>query len=277
MSNTKYKPRPYFNAVVGEELYNEDVEAATQKDKQKTDDDDDDQNSAESDTHNRGNKATSDEETYEKRWKDLKKHYDTEVSKLRGTIKELQDSTTPSFVPPKTAEDLEAFRKSNPEFYDVMLSVAHQQTSQSGEQVAEMRRKMDELEQEKAFVQIEKAHGDYKEVVKNPEFSKWLEVQDSTIQSWVKDNHNNANAFIRALDLFKLDAGITKQTPKRKSAETSLDTSAAQDVSVSGGSVQVGETNKRIWSRAEIDRMTPENFEKNEEEIMAAMMEGRVR
>jgi hypothetical protein len=276
MSNTKYKPRPYMNAVIGEELYNEEVEMAKQKEQQKTEELENDPYAAGADTRNSG-QATSGNVDWESRWKELKKHHDTTVSSLRQQVREMEESSTPSFVPPKTAEDLEKFRQQNPEFYDVIVSLAHDQSSRSSEQLIEMRRKLEEMEQEKALAQIGKAHNDFETIVRDPQFKEWLEEQDSTIQSWVKSNHNNANAFIRALDLYKLDAGITKKAPKRKPSETRSDTSAAQDVSVSGNSVSVGDSNKREWSRAEIDRMSLAQFEKYEEEIMEAMREGRIK
>lgn len=285
MSKTikKFAPRPYFNSVVDEELYNEDEEATIKA--QNTDDNDDDpSDTAGRDTRRSTDPATSDEDTYEKRWKDLKKHYDTEVSTLRRKIKEMEEENDPSFKPPKTVEELESFRKQYPEFYDVMLSVAHQNGSQFASKtdgrIQELEAKLAEAEQEKAFKLIEQAHPDYVKVVADKQFMEWLDKQDSTIQSWVKENSSNAQSFIRALDLYKLDAGLAKPPTTRKrgtSNETSTSSSAALDVSVGSGGVQVGDTNKRIWSRAEINRMTPKDFDKYEEELMAAMMEGRVR
>jgi hypothetical protein len=280
MSNTsKYKPRPYVNSVVGEQLYHEEVEHTKLKEQKEAEEAAFDPHApAGQGTHGAGDKATSLEVDYEKRWKDLKKHYDTEVSRLRQNVRDLEDSSTVSFTPPKTEEDLEKFRQQNPEFYDVMLSLAHSQVTRSGDQLSEMRRKIEDMEQEKALALIARHHPDFETIVKDPKFNAWLEVQDSTIQSWVKDNHDNANAFIRAIDLYKLDAGITKSSSKKQLKETkSVDTSAAQDVSVSGNSVTVGDTGKRIWSRAEIKRMTPAQFEKFDEEITAAMREGRIR
>jgi hypothetical protein len=281
MSNTttKYKPRPYVNAVIGEQLYQEEVENAKLKEKQKLEDQNYDPDSAGQDTQDAGKKATSGEATdYEKRYWDLKKYHDQTVNTLRHDLKDAQESSTPSFTPPKTAEELEKFRLQNPEFYDVIISLAHDQSNRSTEQLTEMRRKLDEMEQEKALALIAKAHPDFDTIVKDPKFNDWIERQSIAIQNWVRENSNDANAFIRALDLYKLDAGITKQTPRRKSVETSLDSSAAQDVTVSSGnSVTVGDSNKRVWSRAEIARMTPPQFAKFEEQIDEAMREGRIR
>lgn len=279
MSNTeqpkKYTPRPYFNVVHYESAM------------------DDEQSQNLNDGSDRGLanpatptslEATSDnqEATYEKRWKDLKKHYDEEVTRLRQELRELENSKKESFVPPKTAEEMEAFRKANPDIYDAMLSVVHEQfnNSESNERIRHLEETLAQTQQEKAFAEIEKAHPDYISVVKDPKFLDWIELQDSAIQSWVKTNSNNAKQFIRALDLYKLDAGITSQMPNRAPVKETkhVDTSAADMVSVSGSnSVNVGDTNKRIWTREEIKRMSGKEYAMYEAELDQAMIEGRVR
>lgn len=281
MSNTPktFVNRPYFNSRVEEELAREDEEMVAA---QKPDAEDSDHDTGNSDTQNADSQATSDdkESTYEKRWKDLKKHYDQEVTSLRQQLRELQD--TNDFVAPKTEEELQAFRQKYPEFYDVILSVAYEHGKKFGEKtssrVEDLEKRLFEAEQEKAFKEIEKAHPDYLETVYSDEFMTWLDEQDTVIQSWVKENSNNAGNFIRTLDLYKLDKGIVKTAPKRKASgsnNSSASSSAAEAVST-GSSVSVGDTGKRVWSKAEISKMSDKDFEKYEEEIMQAMVEGRI-
>lgn len=280
MSKTKqYTPRPYFNPIVLDEIENED------QDKNPNDSDSD--RDGHHDTQDSvGDTATSENEsTYEKRWKDLKKHYDTEVSSLRRKIKDLEESekSSPSFTPPKTPEDIEAFRNKYPEFYDVMLSVAYGQANatveKSSTRISELEEKLADAEREKALKVIEKAHADFVQIVNSAEFTNWLETQSSTIQSWVRGNSTDAPAFIRALDLYKLDNGLMtdrKDPSNKETANTFVDNSAAMEVSTKSNGVAVGESNKRTWSRKEIDRMSQTEFDKNEEELTLAMIEGRV-
>lgn len=276
----KYKPRPYFNVANVAA-----AEAEEHFDHKKNQNVTYGRNEADSATQDGGHDATSNDNTdYKKRWIDLKKHYDTEVSTLRQQLADKEKEK--SFTPPKTAEELEAFRKQNPEFYDVMMSVAHshlnQYDEQAGSRLRQLEEKLAQSEQEKAFAQIEKAHPDYVKVVNTPEFLEWLDEQDASLQAWVKTNSNNAYQFIRAIDLYKLDAGITKKLPNRK--EESKETkraptaSAADSVSVSGSSVAVGGDGKRIWTREEIQKIIRSGqFEKYEAELDEAMIEGRIR
>jgi hypothetical protein len=298
MSNTKkYKPRPYFNVAVMNELDEEDTVAEqnpyvryTDQDLQNSDTQSKDNKSDTSDKKGSSpNESDSKEETFEKRWKDLKKHYDTVVPDLRNKVQDLEVSLEKknSFNPPKTMEEMESFREQHPEFYDVMLSLAYHQASElgnkSGNRIQQLEEKLAEAEQARAFAEIAKAHPDYLEIVKGQDFSVWLEKQALGVQSWVKDNSNDAALFIRSLDLYKLDTGITKQMPSRKGKESNetrntMDTSAADSVSVSGSSISVGDTNKRVWSRDEIRQIIASGqFEKFEEELDEAMSEGRIR
>lgn len=285
MSNTnkKFTPRPYFNIAAEKEI--EEMNNAQNPEQ------DQDSPSAEGTTPgNSSNKATSGEEaTFEKRYKDLKKHYDAEVTRYRselGTLEEKLNSSTKTFTPPKTVEELEEFRKQNPEFYEVMLSVAYEQantvagSTDTNKRISELEAKLTQTEQEKAFALIQQNHPDYVDIVSSQAFADWLDKQTSTVQSMVKGNATDADAFIRALDLYKLDNGGARKRgrPRKNAAETSVDMSAAQEVTATGSSsINVGEDGKRIWSREEIKRMSPQEFEKNEEELMAAMTEGRVR
>jgi hypothetical protein len=274
MSNTetkKYTPRPYFNVVNYED-----------PDEQNPNDNSD-QSSANSDTQT-NREATSEEATYEKRWKDLKKHYDEEVTRLRQEVRELETTKKEAFVPPKTTEELESFRKSNPDLYDAMLSVVHNQVNTHGDEASNRIRQLEEVlastQQEKAFAEIEKAHPDYVSIANDPNFEQWISMQDDTIQSWVKTNSNNARQFIRALDLYKLDSGVTTQMPNRQaSANESRNSqgSAADLVSTPGNkSGNVGDSHKRTWTRAEINRMSGDEFAILEDELTLAMHEGRV-
>lgn len=281
MSNTTtktYTPRPYFNVANLAES-----EADEQFDHKKNPNGTYGRNPAETDTQDGTNDATSDNNTdYKKRWIDLKKHYDTEVSDLRRQLQENEANKT-SFTPPKTTEELEVFRKQNPEFYDVMMSVAHTHVNTYDEaansRLRQLEEKLAQSEQEKAFAEIEKAHPDYITIVNDASFLEWLDEQDSSIQSWVKTNSNNARQFVRALDLYKLDAGITKKIPKRESTKEAkrVNGSSADSVSVSGNSVNIGEGNKRTWSREEINRMSTTQFAELEAELDEAMREGRIK
>lgn len=226
---------------------------------------------------------SSEDATYMKRWKDLKSYHDSEITKARQRIRELEESAaTSKLAPPKTEEELAEFREQYPDFFDAMMTVSQQQyVAQSKnlqEELDTMRGKLMETEAERALAEISKAHPDFTEVVSSPEFKTWLEGQDPTIQSWVSENETNSGPFIRALDLYKMDNGTsaTKGRSKPKS-KPAAKPSAADAVTVSGGSVEVTEGgDKRVWTRSEIAAMPINVYKQFAEELDLAAKEGRI-
>ena len=88
------------------------------------------------------------------------------------------------------------------------------------------------------------------------------------------DNPDNADLAARAIDLYKMDAGITS-TKKSKPAEVKKEAAKAVTSTKKGNQISV--TEKKIWSVAEISKLKPGQFEKHEKDIMLARREGRIK
>ena len=74
--------------------------------------------------------AKAEDRVFKKRYDDLKKHYDSTINKHKDELKSLRtqlESSTTQFVPPKSKEELEAWRKEYPDVYDMVetLSLIH--------------------------------------------------------------------------------------------------------------------------------------------------------
>ena len=50
---------------------------------------------------------------------------------------------------------------------------------------------------------------------KQDSFHEWAEQQDPTIQGWLYENTSNATLAARAIDLYKMDRGISKLNKKK--------------------------------------------------------------
>ena len=69
---------------------------------------------------------------YKKRYDDLKKHYDGRVNSFKSREEELLAeirSNRPTYKAPKSAEEIEAFKKEYPDVYGVVETVAHLRSS----------------------------------------------------------------------------------------------------------------------------------------------------
>ncbi len=126
------------------------------------------------------------------------------------------------------------------------------------------------VNRDKAEVELEKIHSDFKDIRADDKFHEWVATQDSTIQGWLYDNTSNAKLAARAIDLYKMDAGLTKKAKSvdKKEAAKAVTSTSKRDI-------EAGE--KKIWSVKEIEKLKPQQFVKLEKELDLARREGRIR
>ena len=182
-------------------------------------------------------------------------------------------------LPPKDPNELEAWRQKYPEVYDVMQSVALNQADERAKKLEEkfqfLQGQQTQIAKEKAEVELLKRHPDFAEIRATDDFHDWAQKQDATIQGWLYDNPDNAELAARAIDLYKMDAGITTSKSKTKAEIKKKD--AAKAVTTTKKGNQIGVTEKKIWSVEEISKLKPFEFDKYEDEIMLARREGRIK
>ena len=225
--------------------------------------------------------VTAEEKAFKKRYDDLKRHYDktlnkhkTEVTKLKTQV----EQATSQMLPPKDPNELQAWKQKYPDVYDVIESVALNQADARAKQLEEkyefLQNQQAQIAKEKAEVELLKKHPDFQEIRATDEFHEWVALQDPTIQGWLYDNPDNADLCARAIDLYKVDKGITS---KSKSKTEVKKKDAAKAVTTTKKGNQVNVTEKKIWTVDEISKLKPYEFDKHEKEIMQARREGRIK
>ena len=215
---------------------------------------------------------------YKKRYDDLKKHYDGRVNSFKSREEELLAeirTNRPKYKAPKSAEEIEAFKKEYPDVYGVVETVAHLRSSKETEDLKQEIKGLKELNQtvnkEKAEARLARLHPDFEEIRESDDFHNWAEGQPEAIKGWVYGNATNAELASRAIDLFKQDTGKSKSKP-----ELSGDLVAASEMVKVKNSKEIGYGSKKIWTRSQIAAMSQSDFDKNEKSITDAMSEGRV-
>ena len=219
--------------------------------------------------------VNAEEKVFKKRYDDLKRHYDSTVNKHKNDVsnlkKQLEDNADKIKLP-KTKEEIEAWRTKYPDVYDVIETIAHTKADEKAKKVEtglrELETKQQEVQKDKAEVELAKLHSDYNEIRADDKFHEWVSQQDSTIQGWLYDNATNANLAARAIDLYKMDTGYGKKKSNKLEASKSVTSTSKREV-------EVGD--KKIWSLNEIAKMKPQEFVKHEKEIDLARAEGRIR
>ena len=219
---------------------------------------------------------------YKKRYDDLKAHYDSRLNEFKAREQELIQeavSNRPEYKAPKSAEELEEFKKEYPDVYEVVESVAH---IQSENQVAELQTRLDAIQERETEVlkreaekDLRETHPDFDEIRNSDEFQEWAELQPEVIKDWIFNNPDDATLASRALDLFKKDIGLDVQQVTQSTSNSKETAKSAADM-ISTKTTSVDPKQQRVWSEKEIAAMSVAEFDKFEEEISNAMQEGRI-
>ena len=216
---------------------------------------------------------------YKKRYDDLKKHYDSKLNEFKSREQELLEeaaNSRPSYVAPKSPEELEKYREEYPDVYDVVETVSHFQSEEKSKDLREKLEKLQSREQELIRKDAEKRlmdkHPDFEDIRNSDDFHGWAKEQPKSIQDWVYNNADDADLASRALDLFKKDIGMDV-APKKSNSKQSKK-SAADMVSTKTTSVEPKQD--KVWTEREIAKMSMAEFDKHEAEISTAMQEGRI-
>jgi|TARA_R110000824_G_scaffold399519_1_gene605088 hypothetical protein len=262
------EPTPYQNKYK-KELDKEDSETATIPT---------DTSSEEEATPNEERPVNAEDKVFKKRYDDLKRHYDSTISKHKDEVVQLKSQLeNKEIIPPKSAQELETWKIKYPDVYDIMKSVA---MTESKEQAKTVQNKLQSLEQaqsdlskEKAELELLKVHPDFKDIRKTDDFHEWAKNQDQTIQSWLYDNTSNHMLCARAIDLYKMDKGFTANKKSNKDVKTE----AAKAVTTTKRDTGKDATAKKIWSVDEITKLKPVQYLKYEKDIDLARREGRIR
>ena len=215
---------------------------------------------------------------YKKRYDDLKRHYDQKLSEFKQKEQELTamaKNAQPQYEAPRTPEQLEKFKTEYPDLYDTVESVAYMRSS---EQVNQLQEQLQMIQQREATALKREAeadlisrHPDFEDIRGSDNFHKWADDQPEQIQDWIYKNPDNAMLASKAIDLFKLETGLSTQT---KSQPRKPQGSAADMVSTKTTTVDAQQP--KIWTEREIAAMSLDTFDKYEAEINLAVTEGRV-
>ena len=213
---------------------------------------------------------------YKKRYDDLKRHYDTKLNEFKKREEELIKQAVPEYRAPKTPEELEEFKKSYPDVFEVVETVAHMQSESKAkvleERLSKLQEREQEISQQEAEKRLRERHPDFDDIRNSDDFHKWAKEQPSSIQSWIYDNADDADLASRAIDLFKRDLGI--DVPEKVTKSSSKTESAADMVSTKTTAVEP--KSEKVWSEREIAAMSMDEFDKYESEISEAMQQGRI-
>ena len=101
------------------------------------------------------------------------------------------------------------------------------------------------------------------------DFHSWADEQPKWVQDALYENDNDARSAARAIDLYKGDRGIGKET------KTKSDKSAAKAVNTQGTRTNIDATgNSNKIRESTVQKMSAKEYEKKSEQIMEAIRSG---
>jgi len=226
---------------------------------------------------------SQEEKTYKKRYGDARTYINRLQDENRKTRAEMQakiDALSRKKVElPKTEAEISAFANEFPDVFKTLVSIARKETIKSQNDLESRFDNVRELEaklaRDSATVRLSQLHPDWEELRETAEFHAWAEEQLPQIKSWLYDNPDNPELCAKAIDLYKMEKGLSKKRNKRESN----DDAAKQVTRHRNPEIQDGLPTKKIWKESEIlklSRSKPNWFEENEAEIDKASREGRI-
>ena len=176
-------------------------------------------------------------------------------------------------------EKLKQVREEYPDLASPILDVVERTQAQVAEQNAELeelrrmrQQEQIDLAQAEHMARIREAHPDLDDIVQSGDWADWLEIQDANIQNWIESgSSNDVNA---ALYKFKSDMGFGQPTPQERALEKAK--AAAEPKLPKSRKPDTG-AGQKIWSAADIKRMSLQDFEANTDELMDAWRRGQIR
>ena len=219
----------------------------------------------------------AEEKTFKKRYGDLRRHSqekEREFQKQLDDLKvQLEKATKKEIKFPKTEEEIDEWTKEYPDVAGIVETIAIKKAKEQSDALEERIKEIDELNartsKERAEVELLKLHPDFADIRESDDFHDWADEQPKWVQDALYENNEDARSAARAIDLYKADRNIGRET-KSKS-----DKSAAQAVTTkTQKSIPDTENKSAKIKESDVQNMSTDEYEKNSDMIMEAIRAG---
>ncbi len=219
---------------------------------------------------------SAEEKTFKQRYGDLRKHMQQKEKEYKDRLdkleSQLESASKNELVLPKSEKEIEAWAKKYPDVAGIVEAIA---AKKADERAGELDTRLKEIEEmrvqarkEKAEAELMNYHPDFAEIRSDDAFHKWAEEQPKWVQDALYDNTEDAKSVARAIDLYKVDKGIT--TKKKSTA----DKAAASSVKSNKTKVDPQDSSSYL-SESKVAKMSMKEYEKRMDEIFEAQRSGK--
>ena len=128
-----------------------------------------------------------------------------------------------------------------------------------------------EASRARAEAELMRIHPDFDDIRNDQEFHDWVETQPRWVQQALYENETDSKSAARAIDLYKVDMGITA-TAKKKTDNKEAAKAVTKGTTSSPANSKSTQSNQ--IRESDVAKMRPHEFEKNEEMIKEAIQSG---
>jgi len=220
---------------------------------------------------------SKEEETFKKRYGDLRRHMQTKDKEFQDQINQLKnqlDETTRKEIKlPKSEEDIEEWAAKYPDVAGIVETIAIKKAKEQAisieARVKELTEMQHSVSREKAETELLKFHPDFNDIKETDEFHEWADQQPKWVQEALYENENDARSAARAIDLYKSDINlVSKKSTTKNDAAKSINTKGTRS------SPQDSESSSFL-KESDVNRMSTKEYEKNANEVMEAIRSGK--
>ena len=222
--------------------------------------------------------TNAEEKTFKKRYSDLRRHqqkqaeeFKTELAALKS---QLESATKKEMKLPKSDEDIEQWASDYPDVAAIVETIAMKKAKEQSSAIEERLKVIDDMHnsatKEKAEATLMQMHPDFDEIRDSDDFHEWAEEQPKWVQDALYENDNDARSAARAIDLYKADRNIGKDTKGKN------DKGAAEAVAPKNKRSKPQSDEASTYIReSQIEQMSAQEYEKHADEIMDAIRSGK--
>ena len=221
--------------------------------------------------------TNAEEKTFKKRYGDLRRHTQDKEKQFQKQLDDMKEqlakATKKEMKLPKSDEDIEAWATEYPDVAKIVETIAMKKAKEQSLELESRIQKIDEMsadaQKDKAEAELMRIHPDFDDIRDSDDFHDWAEEQPKWVQDALYENDNDARSAARAIDLYKSDKGIGKET------KTKNDKGAAMEVGTktTKTKVDVTDSNKKILESS-VQKMSAQQYEKQADTIMEAIRSG---
>ena len=219
------------------------------------------------------------EKTFKKRYGDFRRHsqekektYQDEIFKLK---EQLAQTAKKEINLPKSDEEIDKWSQEYPDVAKIVETIATKKAKELDTTLEDRMKVLADREAEasraRAEAELMRIHPDFDDIRNDQEFHDWVETQPRWVQQALYENETDSKSAARAIDLYKVDMGITA-TAKKKTDNKEAAKAVTKGTTSSPANSKSTQSNQ--IRESDVAKMRPHEFEKNEEMIKEAIQSG---